>query len=175
MRKRFGIVFNLGISGEDIVGIADRFEMDIRNRIGRRKRDMFIIIAVGVNDSQVDLTTNEYRTELSVYKEKLQQMVIHARDNGSRILLVGLAPIDDTRLDPIPWHNTHAYRKQEVKKYNDAIQEVGKTNDVPFVSLKNIFGEEPSKYLIDGIHPNAEGHRLIYERVKAALEKESVL
>lgn len=175
MRQGGHVVFNLGVSGEDIVGIADRLEREVESRVGRRERDMCIMLAVGVNGSQVDIKTGEHRTEPDVYEEKLRYVVAYAQENERRIVLVGLAPIDGSNLDPIPWHDTHAYRVTEVEKYNALIEKVAQENHIPFVSLRGIFGDDPGAYTTDGIHPNAEGHKLIYEQVKKCLEQEHIL
>jgi len=171
-------IFNLGVSGEDITGVSNRFESEILSRIGRKNETpdhIFIIVAVGVNDTQVDVTTGEHRTEPEIYQAHLEQMVIYAKEQCAGVILLGLAPIDDTGLDPIPWHSTHAYRNSEVKKYNKVIENVAQANDISFISLNNIFGNKVTELTVDGIHPNAEGHRLIFERVKEALEKEGIL
>ena len=168
--------FNLGVSGEDIRGIQERFETEIENRLGRHgEQDIIVVLAVGVNDSQVDIKTGEHRTELDEYKEKLQSMITSATENGRSVVCIGLAPIDESVLDPMPWKPTHAYRVEEVATYNEAIRNVAEENEILFISLENLFGDTPGKYTTDGIHPTAEGHRLIFERVKKVLEEEKVI
>lgn len=174
----YNVIFNLGISGEDIVGIEARLASEIENRIGRKNeipQSIFVLSAVGVNDTQVDVETGEHRTEPEVYKEKLESMIDYAEKNCAGIALVGLAPIDDTDLDPIPWHPTHAYRSEEVAKYNEIIEFVAKARSIPFISLQNVFGDRVKELTVDGIHPDTEGHQLIFERVKEALEKEGII
>lgn len=49
-------------------------------------------------------------------------------------------------------------------RYNAALAEISRTKGVPFLDLEPIFDEDPS-LLHDTMHPTAEGHRLIAERV----------
>jgi lysophospholipase L1-like esterase len=62
-----------------------------------------------------------------------------------------------------------------IKKYNDGIKEFCKTNNLPFVDLfGEWFGSGYKNLLIDGLHPNSDGHEKIYHKVKQTLEKNKI-
>lgn len=168
------VVFNLGISGENIIGIEKRIVSEIEHRRGRHNNPIFLILAVGINDSLVDIQTGEHRTDISLYKETFEKIVKKIKPLVERIILVGLTQVDGS-VDPVPWKPTHAYRNSEVEKYNHVIEEVAQQYNLTFISAHDLFSGDPSQYLSDGIHPNAEGHRLMYERVKGVLEKEGII
>ncbi len=43
------------------------------------------------------------------------------------------------------------------------------------IDVSGVFGDESGKYLPDGIHPNSEGHKLIFEKVKQSLESKNLI
>lgn len=67
-------------------------------------------------------------------------------------------------------------RGHNLKDYVDAIKAVCERHSVPVIDLFNISGIDPSvsemrsKYMPDGLHPNAEGHKKIASIIAASLE-----
>lgn len=165
-------VFNLGVQGEDIKGIQARFEDELSRRIEDEERGS-VLLAVGVNDGKYNNSTKENWTPLEEYTEALQVMINIAKTRHY-VAIVGLVSIDETNLDPMPWNPEFSYREIEVKRYDKALENKAKENGCIFISMCDIF-ENDKRLLIDGIHPNAEGHRLMFERVKSVLEQENIL
>jgi lysophospholipase L1-like esterase len=46
-----------------------------------------------------------------------------------------------------------------------------KENDLLYLELIDLFKGQEDKFLFDGLHPNTEGHKLIYKKVKPEIEK----
>jgi lysophospholipase L1-like esterase len=42
---------------------------------------------------------------------------------------------------------------------------------LPYINIFNLFTGQGNKFLLDGLHPNTQGHKLIYEKVKPELDK----
>lgn len=125
---------------------------------------------MGVNDSKVHVETKENKTPLPEYKKALEEMIQEATEYPNiRVFCVGLLPVDDSLLDPIPWNQEYAYRNSEVEKYSEVIQDIAQQEGATFIPMQDIFGKNHQGFLIDGIHPNAEGHKLMFERVKKYL------
>jgi lysophospholipase L1-like esterase len=170
--KERSAVFNLGVQGEDIRGIRNRFADELHRRVEDGEQGV-VILAVGVNDSKVNNVTGKNWTPLETYTRVLQDMIDVAKKEHT-VVVAGLLSIDDTHLDPMPWNPEFSYKETEVKKYNESLRGKAEENGCVFVSMQDIL-ENKKELLADGIHPNAEGHRLIFERVKTTLEKKGIL
>lgn len=87
-------------------------------------------------------------------------------------MFVGLTPVDDKLLNPMPWKPTHGYSNEQVKKYNEVLKEFVDENDLVFVDVYDLFEKgEYKKLLSDGLHPNNDGHELIYEQILEKLQE----
>lgn len=167
------VVFNLGVSGENILGIQKRFLSEYSVRTDDTEQAI-VIFAVGVNDSKVDLSIRENVTPLNVYQKTLEHLVASVRDKDT-VVCVGLAPIDDRNLDPMPWNPGYAYRSEEVQRFNNVIERVARNSGHVFIPMQDVFGERAENFLVDGIHPNSKGHEHMFLRIKKVLETEGLL
>ena len=69
----------------------------------------------------------------------------------------------------IPW--------QEIQSsYEEILKNVCKEQKLPFIELMSKFMDNNFKALLtDGLHPNTEGHRIMYEEVKKYLLENSLI
>jgi lysophospholipase L1-like esterase len=169
-KKDFSI-FNLGISGDSLSRLSERFEVEFGRR--NKNEECLTIFAYGINDSMSDdegiciTDEKEFQDTYSTYIKK-------AKERGM-VVLVGLAPTDESVLAPIPWHPTHSYLDVNRIKYTSIIESLASEWGCVFVSLENVFDKKTANYTLDGVHPNSEGHKLIFERVKSVLEDKNLL
>ena len=56
--------------------------------------------------------------------------------------------------------------------YDKMLQEIASREKLLFIPQHDVLGPE---HQLDGDHPNAEGHRLLFERVKEHLEKAGII
>ena len=68
---------------------------------------------------------------------------------------------DETKTTPVSWVNLH-YTNKNIEMYSKIMQEVCTENKIPFLDI----GKLEDSDFDDGLHPNAEGHRKIFERVR---------
>jgi lysophospholipase L1-like esterase len=64
------------------------------------------------------------------------------------------------------------YFNKNVECYNSVLKEVSKNNKCFFVDLSGLFDNEDME---DGLHPNASGHKKIFERVKCYLIENKII
>jgi len=156
----------LGVDGDTSKGLLKRFESETKPRIVYGGDTLFII-SIGDNDSLFNNKKKEHWVSPEEYKKNLQEIFKLAKNYKAKILFVGSAGVDESRVDPAPWVPDCSYKNEYAKQYDDIAKEVCKENQVVFV---DIFGLD-KKHLIDGIHPNTEGHKKIFEAVWPVLEK----
>lgn len=167
------VVFNLGIYGDSIVKLGERFDSEFERRKRSEKEAVITVFAYGVNDSMSD-KEGEYGISPEKFREIYESFIVKAKDVG-RVVLIGIAPIDESVLDPIPWHPTHSYLESGRVLFNKQIEELATVHGCLFISMDDVFGKDISAKTVDGIHPNSEGHSLMFERVREVLEKEKII
>lgn len=167
-------VYCLGVSGDNTVDLLTRFDTEVKARIDEEEKTL-ILIEIGINDSQYILAENKHRVSPEEYRENLLKLIEKSKQHQADLIFVGLTPVDK-RVDPIPWKPDHAYRLELVKKYEAILKEICNQYGIPFIEIMSKFLETDSKnLLIDGLHPNSDGHQIMYDEVKKYLLKKGLI
>lgn len=137
-------VVNAGIVGDTAATGLQRVEWALNGNV------KFVILGLGGNDILK-------HSPMAQTKEQLGQIITRIKAHNAEVLLAGLyAP---RNADP-------AYQKQVREAYHDLATEY-KVVFIPFM-LERVAGEK-SLNLEDGIHPNAEGTKIVADTVYRAL------
>jgi len=159
-------VYNLGVSGDKTPDLLERFESETTARI-EEDEEVVLIFAVGINDSYFVHSKNDIMTPPEKFKENIQKLTGLAQKFSSKVVFVGLTPVDEPKTTPIPWNTDKSYKNENIKKYNGVIKNICNEQNVPFVDIFDRWIELDYKNLLtDGLHPNSKGHQEIYETVK---------
>jgi lysophospholipase L1-like esterase len=164
-------IYNVGISGDNTSDLLKRFEAEAKNRIDEDNETLFVF-AIGVNDSQF-VENVDNRTSIEQFQENLKKLIDNAKKITSKIVFIGLFPVDDSKLTPTSWEADKSYKLEHVEKYNQVIKNVCESEKVDFINIYEEFVSKDYKsLLIDGLHPNTEGHKEIFDTVlKFLLDK----
>jgi lysophospholipase L1-like esterase len=158
-------VYNQGISGDSTVGILKRLDIEC----AARSPEM-LIFSIGINDSA--LFSGASYVPLEMYKNNLDEILKIARKYTDKIIFLGLSGIIEDKVTPTPWDKNIFYWQEEKDKYNKVLQDFVSKNNLNFISLDGLLGEED---LPDGLHPNEVGHKKIFEKVKNYLVENNFL
>jgi len=141
-------VINAGVSGETSSGGKTRIDWILREPV-----DIFIL-ELGANDGLRG-------TQLSETKKNLQDIIdkVRAKYPDTKLVFAGME---------IPPNMGQAYTTEFRNIYTDLAAK-NKMTLIPFL-LEGV-GGEPELNQADGIHPTAEGHRIVAENVWKQLEK----
>jgi len=133
-------VVNAGVSGDTSAGGLRRVDWALR------ARPAIVIVALGANDGLRGLPVDALR-------DNLEQIVRRVRAAGARVLLAGM------RVPP-------NYGDEYARDFAAVFPEVGRRTGVPLAPflLDGVAGEARLNQA-DGIHPTAEGQRLIASRL----------
>jgi acyl-CoA thioesterase-1 len=137
-------VVNAGVSGDTTDGGVRRIDWALEGDV------KFMILELGAND----ILRGQ---PVSKMKNNLEQIIEQARQRGARVLLAGMEA---------PVNAGPEYRKE----VHEAFQELAQIRDVEFIPffLDRVAGVQ-SLNQADGVHPNAEGNRIVAETVYQAL------
>jgi acyl-CoA thioesterase-1 len=138
-------VVNAGVSGDTSAGGLRRVDWVLRSRPD------VAIVALGANDGLRGLPIAALRDNLTV-------IVTRLREAGSRVLLVGMR---------LPLNYGDVYAGAFADSFRVVAQRAG-VAFVPFM-LEGV-AAQPKLNQVDGIHPNAAGHRAIADHLWTALQ-----
>lgn len=157
-------LYNLSIPGNTTTDLLKRFEAEITPRLNEEEGNI-IILAIGINDSIIDLKTNQNWTPLEEFEENLGKIMEMAKRYSQKIYFVGLTKVDDKRTNPIAWEKELSYTEAVVKLYDQTLLGFCRDSGVEYLSVPLLSDEE----LDDGVHPNSLGHERIFEEIKNSL------
>ena len=140
-------VVNAGLSGETTAGGLRRLDWILRQRVH------IFVIELGGNDGLRGLAPETTRTNLQTLIER-----IRARYPDVVVVLAGMQ---------LPTNMGPEYIRQFAAMYPE-LAEKNRAVLIPF--LLDGVGGVPSLNLPDGIHPTAEGHRIVAETVWRVLQ-----
>ncbi len=170
------LIYNLGVSGDNTLGFLERFNIETKLRIDDEKEETVIIFSVGTNDSQFVNANKQNRVPPQEFEKNLKKLVQLAGKYTDKILMTGIMPVDDEKMDPIPWAPEKSYKNEFIKQYDAIVKKVCSEEKVDFIEIFEHFMNEDYKTLLyDGVHPNAKGHKKIYEIVKKYLEGKEII
>jgi acyl-CoA thioesterase-1 len=138
-------VVNAGVSGDTSAGGLSRLDWSLEGDV------RILVVELGANDGLRGLP-------VAGMKRNLTEIITRARKRGIRVVLTGMEA---------PPNFGAAYTNEFRQVYRDLAHE----HDVAFIPfyLDGVAGI-PSMNIADGIHPNAEGSRIIERSVWRTLE-----
>ncbi len=138
-------VVNAGVSGDTSAGGLSRLDWSLEGDV------QVLVIELGANDGLRGLP-------VASLKKNLTEIIGRAQARGIRVILTGMEA---------PPNFGAAYTSE----FRDVYRQLAREHDVTFVPfyLEGVAGI-PSLNIEDGIHPNAEGSRIIEKTVWSALE-----
>lgn len=163
-------IFNLGISADTSRNVLARAEAEIKART-RHNIPPIAIVQIGVNDSCAEPGGN--MVPIDEYKTNLEKIIEALQSISSKLIFVGLSACDETKTTPVSWGEYH-YTNKNIKSYEDQMKVVADTARIPFVPVFDEFTKamQGRELLADGLHPNNEGHKVIFDIVRPSLYQE---
>lgn len=168
-------LYNLSISGDNTERILERMENEIQAR--QNKEELHIYLGLGGgNDSQVEIETGENWISKEEYRENVQACINNAEIYADKLILFTTTPVDESKVYPMNWKDTHGYLNSEKKQYTEILREVAEERDLPLVDFFSMIDEEAFKQkLEDGVHPDTEGHRELFELAEQDLQSRGLI
>ena len=138
-------VVNAGVSGDTSAGGLNRLEWSLAGDV------KVLVIELGANDGLRGLP-------VAGLKQNLTEIITRAQARNIKVILTGMEA---------PPNFGPAYTSE----FRGVYRQLAKEHDVVFVPfyLDGVAGI-PSLNIADGIHPNAEGSRIVEKTIWAALE-----
>ena len=170
-------LYNFAIRGDSSQQILDRFQSNMGS-LEEHGDDVeqITILHVGGNDAQFIYEEDEVRTPPEKFQENVEKLLDQALEGSEKVVIMTLMPVQDEDASPIPAKSGRSYTNNRMKEYSKIIREAaGREEDVVLFDLFKLFNGKQDEMLEDGIHPNTEGHQLIYKKLKNKLSNEEII
>jgi lysophospholipase L1-like esterase len=168
-------IINAGVPGNTTRDALVRLDRDVISQ-----HPDIVTIFFGINDSAVDVWkgATEPRVPLAEYRANLGEMITAIRGAGATPILLTPSPVAWT-CELLKLYGRAPYQPDnpdgwnvELKQYAAAVRQIAVDQRVLLVDVDGMFREyaaEPGHHLgdllLDGMHPNDMGHRLIAEGI----------
>lgn len=166
-------IYNLGIPGDSTEGLLERVEDELKRRLD--EEETVVIFAIGINDSQFMKAENQHKVPPEETRQNFQKIIDITRKYTNQILLIGLTPVDEDKVTPIPWNQNKFYKNEFIEKWNETVRKIAEKNRLPFFDMFTLFSSLNYKnLLIDGLHPNAKGYEKMAELITCFLKENNI-
>lgn len=152
-------IYNCSVSGGTTDTILKRFELEAKIRNADA-----IIFQTGGNDASYEHTPNNYLVSPEQFKVNLENIIERAKKITANVIFMDLKNCDETRTMPVPWIDIY-YTNENMQKYNTLMETVCREHGIMFLDIQPLVNED----FDDGLHPNARGHKKIFEQVREFL------
>jgi len=169
-------VFNLGIGGNTTADLLKRFIFETEQRI-TKGGDTFFIFSFGTNDSAFLIEKNQYAVNKDQYIKNIEQVIEEVKVYSSNIIFLTSPPVIEEKAKGASLVGKSRVNS-DIQIYNESLSAVCEREKIDIIDINKIFlNSENYKdlFIDDGIHPNTNGHILIYSIVKDYLVKKGVL
>lgn len=158
-------VYNLGIPDNTTEEVQQRFiaECDGRYVPGM---NTVIIFAIGINDTQTINHNNRVCT--ASFEANMKQLITWAHQYTTKIIVMGLTMVDESKVCPLPWDPKRSYHNRSIIEYNTLVKMCAESQKGFYLELIDLLSYDD---LSDGLHPNTEGHKKIFNQVIQTLEQ----
>lgn len=169
-------IFNLGVSADNSQNILRRITAETTARTRHNKLPV-VIVQIGINDSSTNSNGQGVGISLETYKHNLAAIINNIKPLSSQLVFVGLSACDEAKTTPVSWGDFH-YTNTSIKQYEDAMQRIAAEHSITFIPVFDAFLkalQDSKNILPDGLHPNNEGHevmfRIIAPQIASLLER----
>ena len=160
-------VMNVGISGDTVRRVIDRFPAEARARAGMGAGELAVVFAIGANDSM--RIAGRKISMPQRFRQDLAELHRLASELTDRVMFVGF-----TAMDPKAEATRQFFDLARVREFQQVLARFALDSGSQFVEVMEEFQallDAGHLLLADGVHPNDAGHEVIYRQVKPALAR----
>ena len=160
-------VINAGVPGNTSRQGLARLDRDVLSH-----KPAAVVVLFGTNDDREDAP--RIHVPIDEYERNLETIIARCNAVGAKVVLGTIPPIDPkpyfTRHDKVKFDAAGGFEKL-VEQYRAAALRVGKSHNVPVLDLNRLLANERGWRKEDGVHPTAEGNRLLAKLFSGPLKK----
>lgn len=111
------------------------------------------------------------------FKLNLEQILDKAKKLVKNVIFIGTGMVDELKTHPVSWDANFSYSNKDKKEYGCIAKSVCENVGVEFVEIWPELEKTGIEKVLDkdGVHFNAVGHKLIFQKVKTFLESKELV
>jgi len=127
-----------------------------------------VILSVGVNDTQV--FNGETKNSIEQYKANIQKIIKFITDKDCHLIILGLTRIESD--EKFLWKPNKYYDNDIISEYDrdlklildydEELEKLCDNNKINYIPMQDVLEKAD---FIDGLHPNHNGHKKIFEYI----------
>lgn len=158
-KKEKYTIYNLGIPGDRTYNLMNRFDIELNSRL-KNDEEKMVVFAIGINDTQE--CNGKINVDLQTFKNNIQDLIDKSKKYTNDIIFIGLTNVDEKRVGPFKIAPEKRYVNDYIINYDDEIEKICNKNHIKYIKT---FGMLDDDDLFDGLHPNSNGHKKLYEKI----------
>jgi len=133
---------------------------------------MKAIFAFGTNDATWLIKENRFKNDIDAYEDNMKIVVSKAKKLTNKIIFLNITPVNDEITKEFKGKDKIC-NNRFVDDYNSRLKKIADIEGVSIVDVNTVFKEKGYEGLLmkDGLHPNNQGHRIIFDLVNDELNK----
>jgi len=163
----YALTYNMGIPGETTDSLARRFLAETTIRASRNSdEELVFIFAYGANDASWIPSQSRFNVDIEKYISNLKTVISEARSLSTKILVLNITPVIEA-VAKTPLNKDKSRTNGFVSKYNSELKKLCEGLSIDVIDIFSIFMSHGHEKLFveDGLHPNSEGHEVIFQEV----------
>ena len=142
--------------------------MLFRSSFNHKEFTNTIILSIGINDTQE--FNGNYKNSIEQYRTNIEQISKCVMDKGFNMIILGLTRIESDK--KFLWKPNKYYNNDIISEYDNdlslilgydgELKEFCKNNRIKYIPMQEVLKKED---FIDGLHPNHNGHKKIFEKI----------
>jgi lysophospholipase L1-like esterase len=170
LAKDYPRIMNLGMSGNTSADLLARLDNEAAAR--QNPKGLAIIFSVGTNNAAIRDGRPSSSTEK--YEQELLSLIEKAKKYTSKIMLVGLHPVNETKTTPVAWGDI-VFKNNNIWQFEQTMRDVCKEQKIDqvatFETLSQATAAGKEIHSDDGVHLNDEGHEQVSQLVRPVLDQ----
>jgi len=134
----------------------------------------YVFFALGINDMALHVDSDKRRVPIELFGGNISKFIAEVRSKDCTPVLLTITPVSEDKKGEIQNVLGEVRFNKDIEIYNLAIETIGRENGVQVINVYNLFLKAGIDIVLadEGLHPNTEGHILIYELVRDYLRRE---
>ena len=159
-------VFNMGIGGETTDGLIKRFPDEFDTRLLPDGNNI-VTFAYGAND--IALVNNTNTLSETNFSSNLAFCIDYALKKNTYVFLINILPIIEISNNQLDTPGK-TRKNEDIIRYNKRVLNISEKKKIGHIDIYSPFIKDHQSLLtFDGIHPNTNGHELIYDKIKTSI------
>lgn len=105
--------------------------------------------------------------------QNLEKIGRSLRSGVEHAAFLGLLPVDEKRLSPIPWNSRSQLPLRRAEEFNQVLRDFCAESKFPMLDFWQDWIQAPyQELLMDGLHPSSRGHAKMFSEVRAFLNRQ---